>query len=135
MSITTSSVIARPIGKQRQAIVSYGDNHIVVGSPAIRDTLSDYIRSTDLLLAALATDCTFVCQEEAQQLDIPLQGLTTSVRWVYPASADSPEIVVRLAWSGPKSRQTTQILDAIRTKCQTYRLLAKAIPITFEIVD
>lgn len=133
MNIITSSVIARPIGTQRQAIVSYGDTHIVVGSSSIRDTLSDHIRSTDLLLAALATDCTFVCQDEALRLKIPLNSLTTTVRWTY--TSETPGIVVRFAWSGPNSTQARLLVESVEAKSQTYRLLARATPIQIEIVS
>lgn len=130
-----SRIIARPIGSQRQALVSYGDTHMVVGSPLIRDTVSRHAQPTDLLLAALATDCTFICQDEIQRRALPIHNATVSTRWNGPANTpgSDPEIIIRLAISGTDKTQAEQLVQAIQQNSQTYRWLARAIAISFEI--
>lgn len=75
-------VIARPFGHRAQAIVSYKDQHLIVGADSINSTTGERTRPADLLLAALATDATFICQAEAEATGIPLYALTASAGWV-----------------------------------------------------
>jgi uncharacterized OsmC-like protein len=137
MPFATNSVIARPLGGHHHAIVSARDNHLIVGSPRLRDTLSERSRPLDLLLAALATDSTFACQDAAQRLAIPVYSLTTTVCWAFEAEAAAEPrhlVVIRLAVSGPDVDQGAQLVEAITTTCQTYKLLAQALPIEFEVI-
>lgn len=74
-------VVARPFGQRAQAIVSYRDQHLIVGADSINSTVGERTRPADLLLAALVTDATFICQVEAEAMDIPLYALTASASW------------------------------------------------------
>ncbi|MBA3870527.1 MAG: hypothetical protein H0X30_15395 [Anaerolineae bacterium] len=124
------SVIARPFGARRQAIVSFGDTHMVIGSALITDTVTGLTQPSDFLLASLATDCTFACQDAAAELDILLNSLTTTTRWKI---AEHREIIVRLGLSGPTELQAQQLIDCIKAKASMYKLLSQIIPITFEV--
>jgi hypothetical protein len=75
-------VIARPFGHRAQAIVSYKDQHLIVGADSINSTTGERTRPADLLLAALTTDATFICQAEAEAMGISLYALTASAGWV-----------------------------------------------------
>lgn len=134
----THSVIARPFGARRQAIVSIGDTHMVIGSAMIHDTVSSLSQPDDLLLATLATDCTFACQDAAQSLAIPLTSLTTSLRWEHAPgdnhSSTPPSIVVRLALSGPDKDQAAQLVNLVQANGRMVRLLQSVISITFETI-
>lgn len=132
MASTKSSVVARPFGAQRQAIVSFGDTHIVIGSPFIRDTISRSSDPTDLLLATLATDCTFTLQEAATQAGILLNSLTTTANWV---ESENGAIRLRFALNGPSEAEVRQLLENLESSCQMYKLLARSIMITFETVS
>lgn len=78
-------VIARPFGHRAQAIVSYRDQHLIVGADSVNNTTGERTRPADLVLAALATDATFICQAEAEAVEIPLYALTASAGWVEAA--------------------------------------------------
>ncbi len=78
-------VIARPFGHKAQAIVSYRDQHLIVGADSINSTTGERTRPADLLLAALGTDATFICQAEAEAAQIPLYALTASLGWIEAA--------------------------------------------------
>jgi uncharacterized OsmC-like protein len=75
-------VIARPFGQRAQAIVSYRDQHLIVGADSINSTTGERTRPADLILASLATDATFICQAEAETMGISLYALTASVGWI-----------------------------------------------------
>lgn len=126
------SVIARPFGARRQAIVSFGDTHMVIGSALITDTVTGLTQPGDFLLASLATDCTFACQDAAEEYQIPLNSLTTTTRWKI---AENREIIVRLGLSGPTADQFERLIECIKCKASLYRLLVQIIPITFEVVS
>lgn len=133
MITITPPVIARPFGARRQAIVSFGDTHMVIGSPRLTDTVTGLSQPSDLLLATLATDCTFACQDAAQALNIPLNSLTTSARW-HTAETGEKSIVVRLGLNGLPSSQVEQIIATVRTEASMVKLLGGAIQINFETV-
>lgn len=128
----TPSVIARPFGTRRQAIVSFGDTHMVIGSPMIRDTISGLSQPNDLLLATLVTDCTFACQDTAQALDIPLTSLTTTAKWNYD---NGQAIIVHLGLNGLTVEQVQQLIEGIQLRAQMYRLISQVLPITFKTTD
>jgi hypothetical protein len=133
MITITPPVIARPFGARRQAIVSFGDTHMVIGSPRLTDTITGLSQPSDLLLATLATDCTFACQDAAQALNIPLNSLTTSARW-QTAESGERSIVVRLGLNGLSSAQIDQLITTVRTEAAMVKLLGVVIPIIFETV-
>lgn len=133
MITITPPVIARPFGARRQAIVSFGDTHMVIGSPRLTDTSADLSQPSDLLLAALATDCTFACQDAAQKLNIPLSSQTTSVRW-QPSDSGERTIIVRLGLNGLAVDQVERLIDTVKASAALVNLLGAAIPIRFETV-
>lgn len=132
---STTIVTAHPVGEQNYAIVSYKDSQLVVGAPYLRDTVTKRSQPTDLLLAALATDCTFACQRAAQELQIPLNNMNTTVEWqCVPEEAEAAgrEIRVRMALWGPNADQAKQLIEAVKKVSCTYAILASGISIVFE---
>ncbi|MCC6614251.1 MAG: OsmC family protein [Anaerolineae bacterium] len=130
-----TSVTAHPVGEQNYAIVTYKDSQLVVGAPYLRDTGTKRSQPTDLLLAALATDCTFACQRAAQQLNIPLNNMNTTVEWlnaVEEASSNERNIRVRMALWGPNAQQAAELVEAIKRSSKTYEMLAAGVAIIFE---
>ena len=126
------SVIARPFGARKQAIVSFGDTHMVIGSPLITDTVTGLSQPSDFLLATLATDCTFACQDAAEELNIPLNSLTTTTRWKI---AEHREVIIRLGLNGPTTSQINQLIDCVKERASMYKLLCQVMPIHFEAVS
>jgi uncharacterized OsmC-like protein len=133
MITITPPVIARPFGARRQAIVSFGDTHMVIGSPRLTDTVTGLSQPSDLLLATLATDCTFACQDAAQALNIPLNSLTTSARW-HTSDTGEKSIIVRLGLNGLPPSQIEQIIATVKTEATMVKMLGVAIQINFETV-
>lgn len=139
MSEVRSKVVVQPFGARQQAIVSFRDTHIIIGTPSIHDTITQLSPPSDLLLAALATDCTLSCQAAARHQNILIQHLTTTARWINGESENTeaivpPHITVRINLTGPDRQQTEDLLQSIKEKCQTYRLLAPVMFIKLEAV-
>lgn len=123
-----ASVTARPIGQRHHAIVSYRDSHLIVGAPALRDTVAERTQPLDLLLASLATDCTFVCQDAAQREGITLYSMVVTAELANLKT--EPEILLRLALAGPDAAQTAPLVEAIKQGSKTYQMLNRAMRIT-----
>jgi hypothetical protein len=119
MNRVKPNIIVRPFGVQRQAIVSFGETHMIIGSPLIHDTISSANQPLDLLVATLATDCTFAGQEAARLLEIPLVNLTTSAQWI---EGDPAVEEVRMAMKGPTQEQVDLIIKAVQANSVIYRL-------------
>ena len=128
MTRAKSNIIVKPFGVQRQAIVSFEDTHIVIGSETIRDTVSETSRPQDLLLGALATDCTFACQDAAKSLGISQQNVTTFAHWV-----ESGVVEIRITISGLSDQQCEIALEMVKANCDLYQLLVASMTITLEI--
>ena len=105
---------------------------MVIGSASITDTITGLTQPSDFLLASLATDCTFACQDAAEEHNILLNSLTTTTRWKL---AEHREIVVRLGLSGPNADQFDQLIDCIKSRASMYKLLVQIVPISFEVVS
>lgn len=129
MTHAKSNIIVKPFGVQRQAIVSFADTHVVIGSPMIRDTISESSRPHDLLLAALATDCTFSCQDGAKSLGLSVQNMSTSTSWIESGAAE-----IRFTIGGLTDAQCAAILTFVKDNCALYKLLASSLSITLHIV-
>jgi len=129
MSTKQSRVIVKLFGAQHQAIVSLGDTHFVVGSSLARDIALQSSRAQEMLLAALATDCTFVCQDAIHSIGINQNGLTISARFI-----ELDHVEVRFVISNLNDEQCQAIVTFIKTHCQLYQLLAPVLNINLRIV-
>src|SRR5207248_2034885 len=69
------SVTSHLSGLRGRAIVSVRGHHFVVDSPLSLGGPSEEANPIDLLLSALASHATFVCERAAQELDIPLHSV------------------------------------------------------------
>jgi uncharacterized OsmC-like protein len=136
MSEVRSKVVVQPFGARQQAIVSFRDTHIIIGKPTIHDTVTELSPPSDLLLAALASDCSFSCQAAARQLNILLNHLTTTARWIDTEAhePEAPHVSIRMSLIGPDRQQSETLIEAIKQTCQTYRLLAPVMFIKLEVI-
>ena len=129
MNTNQSRVIVKLFGVQDQAIVSLGDTHFVVGSSLARDIASQSSRAKEMLLAALATDCSFVCQDAIHSIGIIQKGLTISARFL-----EQDHVELRFVINNLNDEQCQTILTFIKTHCQLYQLLAPVLNINLRIV-
>jgi uncharacterized OsmC-like protein/predicted small metal-binding protein len=139
--LATASVTSRLSGQPGRAIVAARGHHFIVDSPPPLGGPNEEINPIDVLLSALATCGTFVCETAAHEMDIPLDAVAVTAagdfdpRGVCDESVDPriQEFRVRLALSGPTEEQAEALAEAFRTRCPVYTTLTRAAPIELEI--
>ncbi len=140
--LATASVQARLSSAAGRAIVSARGHHFIVDSPASLGGPNEEINPIDILLSALATCGAFVCEAAARELGIALAGITVSAAGDFdprgicgePVDPSLQACRVQLRLSGPDPAQAEQLVAAFRARCPVYGTLAKAAPITVDVV-
>jgi len=139
--LATASVTARLSGQPGRAIVSARGHHWIVDSPPPLGGPNEELNPIDVLLSALATCGTFVCETAAQELNIPLDAVAVTAAGDFdprgvcgqPVDPSIQAFRVRLALSGPGEQQAGVLAEAFRTRCPVYTTLSRAAPIEVEV--
>ena len=116
-------------------------HHVVVDSPLSLGGPNEEINPLDVLLSALATCATFICEAAGQEMDIPLHGVAVAAAGDFDprglcGNGVDPRVQgfrVRLALSGPTAPQAEVLAEAFRTRCPDYTTLSRAAPIELDI--
>jgi uncharacterized OsmC-like protein len=139
--LATASVTSHLTNQSGRAIVTARGHHIVVDSPAALGGPNEEINPVDVLLSALATCGTFVCETAAQEMRIPLHSMAVTAAGDFDprglcGQGINPRMRafrVRLALSGPTQAQAEAIAEAFRTRCPVFTTFNRAAPIEIEI--
>jgi len=139
--LATASVTSRLSNLPGRAIVTARGHHFVVDSPPPLGGPNEEINPIDLLLSALATCGTFVCEKAAQEMSVLLDRVTITVAGDFdprgvcgePIDPRIQALRVRLAISGPTQAQAEALVAAFQTRCPVYTTLSRFTPITVEI--
>lgn len=139
--LATASVTSRLSGLSGRAIVAARGHHFIVDSPPPLGGPNEEINPIDVLLSALATCGTFVCETAAQEMDIPLDAVAVTAAGDFDPRGVCGEPVdpriqtfrVRLALTGPTEAQAEALAEAFRTRCPVYTTLSRAAPIELEV--
>jgi uncharacterized OsmC-like protein len=123
-------------------MVTARGHHFVVDSPAPLGGPNEEINPVDVLLSALATCGTFVCETAAQEMGIPLDSIAVTAAGDFDprglcGQGVNPRMQgfrVRLVLSGPTAAQAEALVDAFRTRCPVFTTFTRAAPIEVEIV-
>jgi len=140
--LATTSVTSHLTHQPGRAIVTARGHHYVVDSPASLGGPNEEINPLDVLLSALATCGTFVCEAAAQEMDIPLHGIAVTAAGDFDPRGLCGQGVnprmrgfrVRLAMTGPTEAQAEVLAEAFRTRCPVFTTFVRAAPIEIEIV-
>jgi uncharacterized OsmC-like protein len=140
--LATGSVTSQLTNQPGRAIVAARGNHFVVDSVPALGGPNETLNSMDLLMAALATCATFICETAAQEFDIPLHDITVTTAGDFDARGlCNPEINphvqafrVRLALKGPTEAQAQRLLEAFQGRCPVYTTLSRSAPTHVEVV-
>jgi|GEM_PF-231185 len=141
IQLATASVTARLSGLPGRAIVTARGHHFIVDSPPPLGGPNEEINPIDVLLAALATCGTFVCERAAAEMDVPLEAVAATAAGDFdprgvcgqPVDPRVQAFRVRLALSGPTEAQAEALAQAFRTRCPVYTTLSRAAPIELEV--
>ena len=139
--LATALVTSRLINQPGRAIVTARGHHFVADSPAALDGPNEEINPLDVLLAALATCGTFICETAAQELGIPLHSIAVTAAGDFDprglcGGGVNPRMQafrLRLALAGPSAVQAEALAEAFRTRCPVYTTFSRAAPIELEI--
>lgn len=138
--LATASVTSRLSGLPGRAVVTARGHHFIVDSPAPLGGPNEEINPIDVLLSALATCGTFVCETAAQEMDIPLEAIAVTAAGDFdprgvcgePVDPRMQAFRVRLALTGPTETQAESLAEAFRTRCPVYTTLSRSAPIELE---
>lgn len=139
--LATASVTSRLSGLSGRAIVTARGHHFIVDSPPPLGGPNEEINPIDVLLSALATCGTFVCETAAVEMDVPLDAVSVTAAGDFdprgvcgePVDPRMQAFRVRLALSGPTEAQAQALAEAFRARCPVYTTLSRAAPIELEV--
>jgi uncharacterized OsmC-like protein len=139
--LSTASVTSHLSNQPGRAIVTARGHHVIVDSPAPLGGPNEEINPVDLLLSALATCGTFVCETAAQEMDIPLHSIVVTAAGDFDprglcGQGINPRMQVfrvRLALGGPTEVQAEALAEAFRSRCPVFTTFSRAAPIELEI--
>ncbi len=117
--LATSSVTSRLSALTGRAIVSARGHHFVVDSPPPLGGPNEEINPIEVLLSALATCATFVCETAAQEMNIPLDSASVTAAGDFdprgvcgePVDPRMQAFRVRLSLTGPTQVQAETLLN------------------------
>lgn len=141
VKLATVAVASRLANQPGRAIVTARGHHFVVDSPAPLGGPNEEINPVEMLLAALATCGTFVCETAAQEMGIPLKTIAVTAagdfdpRGVCGEAFDPriQEFRVRLFMSGPTQEQADLLAREFTQRCPVYGTLSRSAPIELEV--
>ena len=133
-SLATAAVVSTLSNQPGRAIVSARGNHFVVDSVPPLEGPNEEMNPFDAILGALATCGTFIYESAAQEMDIPVNSISTTVQadfnpaGVKDGSVD-PRIQalrVHMAVDGASDEQLAALADQFETRCPVYTTLSRA---------
>lgn len=136
-ALITAAATARLSGDPGRALVTMRGHHLVVDAPLPLGGPNEEINPLDLLLAALSTCATFLCDTVAREQKIPLAQIRISVAADFnprgmcgdpvDPSIQALRLLVQLA--GPTADQAKLLEQAIRRRCPIFTTLERGMPI------
>lgn len=142
MNLATASVNSNLSNISGRAIITARGHHLIVDSPPPLGGPNEEINPLDILLAALASCGTFVCETASREMDIPLQAVNVTTegdfdpRGVKGIEGVDPRIQafrVNIALKGPTPKQAEALVHAFRTRCPVFTTLQRAADIEISI--
>lgn len=140
--LANATVTSHLSGMRGRAIVTTRGHHMIVDSPLLLGGPNEEINPIDLLLSALATYGTFVCERAAHEMNIPLRSVSITAvgnfdpRGVVgePVNPYLQELRLRLSLSGVTDTQAEILAGELKKRCPVYTTLARATPIQLDLV-
>ena len=141
-SLVTGKVVSQLSGVPGRAIVSARGHHTIVDSPLPLGGPNEEINPIDLLLSALSTCATFVCETVASELGIPLSAISAKAEGDFdprgvcgdPVNPRVQAFRVELKVTGPTEEQAQTLVEAFQTRCPIYTTLSRSAPIGIDVI-
>jgi len=142
--LNTAKLNAQLSNQPGRAIVSARGNHFVIDSVPPLEGPNEERNPLDLMLGALATCGTFIVERSAQEMDIPLDGVTTYVEGdLHPRGIASQEdninprlqaFRVIIEAEGIDVAQGAAMNEQFQQRCPIYTTLQHAAPIEVSVL-
>ena len=139
--LATAKVAAALSNQPGRAIVSARGNHFVIDSVPPLDGPNQERNPLDLLLGSLGTCGTFIFERVAQEMALPLDGLTMTVEADFEpsgvaGSGADPRIQVfriNVQAGGVDDAQAALMQEGFQTRCPLFTTLVRAAPIEITV--
>jgi uncharacterized OsmC-like protein len=140
--LATARAVTRLSNQPGRAIVTARGNHFVVDSVPPLKGPNQERNPLDLILGALGTCGTFVYETAAQEMEIPLGAIKTTVEGDFDPRGVKGEPVdpriqafrVKMELEGPTADQAAQLAAEFEARCPIHTTLSRSAPITVENV-
>lgn len=140
--LATSSASSRLSGVAGRAMISARGHHLIVDSPLSLGGPNEELNPLDLLLGALATCATFICETAAQEQHIPLQQVEVVVAGDFdprgicgePVEAKIQALRVQVSLTGPSEAEAVTLIEQFKQRCPVYRTLIIATSVEVDVV-
>lgn len=139
--LTTGNATATLSNIRGRAILSARGHHFIVDSPPTLDGPNEEINPVDVLMSALASCATFICETVASEEGIPLKSVKVTVAGDFdprgicgePVASKIQAFRIRLMMQGPTIEQAESIGQSFMRRCPIYSTLVEAAPIDVQI--
>jgi uncharacterized OsmC-like protein len=136
--LTTGEALVQLSNQPGRALVTARGNHFVVDSIPPLGGPNEERNPMDLLLGSLATCGSFIYEKAAQEMGIPLIGVSAAVeadfdpRGIRNSEFDPRIQALRVTMSaeGASAEQAEQLAQAFQARCPVFTTLVRAAPIT-----
>lgn len=141
-TLVTVAATARLTNEAGRSLVTLRGHHLVVDAPLILGGPNEEVNPVDLLLAALATCATFICDYVAREQNIPLSQVRVAVAGDldprgmcgYPVDPRLQALRLQAHLTGPTQEQADILAQAVRSRCPIFTTLAEAVDIEVSVV-
>ena len=141
-NLATASVSSRLSGVAGRAMISARGHHLIVDSPLSLGGPNEELNPIDLLLGALATCGTFICETAAREKNIPLHQIAVAVAGDFdprgicgePVDPSIQALRVRVSLSGPSQAEAAILVEEFKKRCPVYGTLVGTAPIEIDSV-
>lgn len=139
--LATAKVSAQLSNQPGRAIVSARGNHFVIDSVPPLNGPNQERNPLDLLLGSLGTCGTFIFERVAQEMDMPLSGLTMNVEADFDpsgvaGSGADPRIQafrINVQADGVNEEQAMAMQEGFETRCPLFTTLVRAAPVEINV--
>jgi len=141
-SVATASASSRLSNEPGRALLTIRGQHVVTDSPPTLGGPNEAVNPVEMLLSALASCATFVCERAAKEMGIPLSSVNVTAAGDFdprgvcgePFDPRFQTFRIRIALEGPDTAQRDALLAAFKARCPVYTTLSRAAPVEVTVV-
>jgi uncharacterized OsmC-like protein len=139
--LATATLSCRLSNEPGRALLTARGQHFLVDSPPPLGGPNEAPNPAELLLGALASCATFVCERLAQDMKLPLKSVHVTVAADFDPRGMCGEAVdprfqafrVRVALEGPDAGQREALMAAFKSRCPVYTTLSRSAPVEISL--